>query len=59
MLVPYDSLPGFVPSILLPLFGISPLPVSWLSKLTEESNYYSKSRGSKIRVFAGDSKDKV
>lgn len=57
--IPYDSLPGFVPQVLLPLFGIAPLPVRWLAKITEESNFYSKSRGPKIRVFEGDSKDKV
>ena len=59
VLIPYDSLPGFVPQILLPLFRINPLPPSWLQKITEESNFYSKSRGAKIRVFEGDSKDKV
>jgi len=59
VLIPYDSLPGFVPQILLPLFHISPLPPSWLQKITDETNFYSKSRGAKIRVFQGDSKDKV
>uniref|UniRef100_A0A7S3GTU2 JmjC domain-containing protein n=1 Tax=Spumella elongata TaxID=89044 RepID=A0A7S3GTU2_9STRA len=58
VLIPYDSLPGFVPQILLPLFRINPLPPSWLQKITDESNFYSKSRGAKIRVFQGDSKDK-
>lgn len=58
VLINYDSLPGYVPQLLLPLFGISPLPAAWLLKLTEESNYYSKSRGTKIRTFKSDSKDK-
>lgn len=58
LLINYDSLPGYVPHILLPHFGINPLPPAWLLKITEESNYYSKSRGSKLRTFTGDSQDK-
>lgn len=58
LLVNYDALPGYVPRILLPHFGIDPLPPSWLAKITEESNYYSKGRGSKARAFTGDSADK-
>jgi hypothetical protein len=58
LLINYDSLPGYVPQVLLPLFGIDPLPAAWLQKLTEESNYYSKSRGTKLRTFKSDSEDK-
>ena len=58
LLINYDALPGYVPQILLPHFGISPLPPAWLEKITEESNYYSKSRGTKLRTFTGDSHDK-
>jgi hypothetical protein len=58
LLINYDSLPGYVPQVLLPLFGIDPLPAAWLLKLTEESNFYSKSRGTKLRTFKSDSEDK-
>mmetsp|Transcript_1970 Transcript_1970/g.4608 ORF Transcript_1970/g.4608 Transcript_1970/m.4608 type:complete len:546 (-) Transcript_1970:110-1747(-) len=55
----YDSLPGIVPAVLLPHFGVDPVPARWLRKISEESGQYSKSRGSKAGVFLGDSKDKV
>jgi hypothetical protein len=58
LLINYDALPGYVPQILLPHFGIDPLPAAWLLKVTEESNFYSKSRGTKAKAFSGDSHDK-
>jgi hypothetical protein len=58
LLINYDALPGYVPQILLPHFGIDPLPAAWLLKVTEESNFYSKSRGTKAKTFSGDSHDK-
>ena len=59
LLINYDSLPGYVPQVLLPLFGINPLPSAWLDKISEESAFYSKSRGAAKKLkFTGDSKDK-
>ena len=57
-LINYDTLPGSVPQVLLPLFGESAPSIPWLEKMATESKYYSKSRGNTWRVFTGDSKDK-
>eukprot|EP01038_Epipyxis_sp_PR26KG_P007811 gene7811-10609_t len=57
ILINYDSLPGFIPQVLLPLFGTYPSDI-WLAKMTQESKYYSKSRNAIYRLFFGDSKDK-
>lgn len=56
MLVNYESLPGIVPRIVLPMFGIIP-GKKWLTKMASESAFYSKSRGND-RKFLGDSVDK-
>lgn len=56
-LINYESLPGIVPSVLLPLFGITTTP-HWLSKMAVESTQYSKGRKSGAKVFTGDSADK-
>lgn len=56
MLVNYDSLPGFMPKTILPLFHSLPDNM-WLRKIEEESRQYSKSRGPS-RGFSGDSQDK-
>jgi hypothetical protein len=59
VLVNYDSLPGYVPQVLLPLFGVAPLPGSWLRQISEESKSYSKSgKPKKAGGFTGDSADK-
>ena len=58
VLINYDALPGYVPQILLPHFGIDPVPPAWLQKIEDESNFYSKSRGVKSRTFQSDSADK-
>lgn len=59
VLVNYESLPGYVPLVLLPLFGVSPVPTAWLTRIKAESEYYSKGRGGKrTQVFRGDSEDK-
>lgn len=57
-LLNYDSLPGSIPNVLLPLFGVEHISKSWLDKITVESKQYSKSRGSSYRLFFGDSQDK-
>ena len=60
VLVNYESLPGYVPLVLLPLFGVRPVPTAWLVRIKAESEYYSKGRGGKRmqQVFRGDSEDK-
>ena len=60
LLINYDSLPGSFPKMLLPLFGISPVPNNWILKIKQESEFYSKSRPGRIKPlkFIGDSKDK-
>ena len=57
MLVNYESLPGFIPRVLLPaLFGITPSS-EWVAAMTAEASQYSKGRG-KAGEFKGDSEDK-
>lgn len=56
LLVNYDSLPGFMPKIMLPLFGSTP-DNRWLANIKEESSQYSKSRNPD-KTFTGDSADK-
>ena len=56
MLINYDSLPGAVPNLLLPMFGVSVSRV-WLETMARETRIYSKSRGV-AKVFNGDSEDK-
>lgn len=57
MLINYESLPGAVPNYLLPMFGVEVTQV-WLDTMSRESQMYSKSRGSKVKTFTGDSQDK-
>jgi len=57
VLVNYESLPGYFPLVLLPLFGVSPVPTAWQARIKVESEFYSKGRGGK-KVFRGDSEDK-
>jgi hypothetical protein len=55
-LVNYDSLPGSIPRVLLPSFGVEPSDY-WLSKMAVESKSYSKGRNVP-KLFFGDSEDK-
>lgn len=57
LLINYDSLPGYVAKVMLPHFGVNPLPQHWLQKMKEEADYYSKGRGGE-RAFTSDSADK-
>ena len=57
LLINYESLPGVVARVLLPMFGISPNE-KWLEKMKIESTHYSKARGGISRLFFGDSADK-
>ena len=60
MLINYESLPGFVPRVLLPQhFGIQP-SFEWISAMAIESTQYSKGRShsSKSGDFVVDSEDK-
>jgi hypothetical protein len=56
LLVNYESLPGFLPKVVLPLFHSAP-DALWLVNMATESKLYSKSRRSS-RSFTGDSEDK-
>jgi hypothetical protein len=57
LLVNYESLPGIIPRLVLPMFGVDVVSQRWLHKMTEESSFYSKGRQS-VRSFTGDSADK-
>lgn len=57
LLINYESLPGVVARVLLPMFGISPNE-KWLEKMKIESTHYSKARGGMSKLFFGDSEDK-
>jgi hypothetical protein len=58
VLVNYDSIPGIIPKIVLPLFKVD-LTDKWLTKMIDESSQYSKSRVQKSAgEFLGDSEDK-
>lgn len=57
LLINYESLPGIVPKALLPLFG-KEISGPLLQRMNEESQPYSKSRGSRDQTFSGDSADK-
>ncbi len=57
LLINYESLPGVIPKALLPLFG-QEVSESGLRRMREESQPYSKSRGSRDETFSGDSRDK-
>lgn len=58
MLVNYETLPGFVPTILPALFGVDVDPV-WMRNMKNEASEYSKSSSKnflKAGKFSGDSK---
>ena len=58
LLINYESLPGVIPKVLLPMFGIVPSN-TWIQKMKVESSFYSKGRGTKnIKLFKEDSLDK-
>ena len=57
LLINYESLPGVVPRLVLPLFGVHEISSAYLHKMEEESSYYSKGR-QRVRSFSGDSADK-
>ena len=57
IMINYESLPGIIPRVILPLFGTEPT-AAWLHKMRQESKQYSKGRSSGSRLFKGDSEDK-
>jgi hypothetical protein len=58
ILINYESLPGIIPSVVMPLFGVNPSD-GWVNKMADESTQYSKGRGgSKSGVFTGDAEKK-
>jgi hypothetical protein len=58
LLINYESLPGYIPRVVLPFLFGSNINRKWLAKMESESKHYSKSRGSRFRLFFSDSKDK-
>ncbi len=58
LLINYESMPGVIPKLVVPYLFRTNLNSNWLSKMQAESKHYSKSRGSRFRLFFGDSKDK-
>ena len=58
MLIPYDSLPGSMTKIILPLFRVKKIDALWLKKMIEESRMYSKGKKVKAAGFMGDSEEK-
>ena len=56
ILINYQSLPGIIPKVVLPMFGIIP-NTKWLMKMSEESTNYSKGKTTSNK-FVGDSEDK-
>lgn len=55
-LINYESLPGIIPTVILPHFGVEVSP-RWRERMAEESVNYSKGR-STSRKFESDSADK-
>jgi hypothetical protein len=58
MLIDYDGLPGVIPRVALPLFGVKEVPGEWIRSMETETKFYSKSRKGKQNSFSGDSEDK-
>lgn len=56
LFVNYESLPGIIGQVILPLTGFQPSS-SWLFRMQTESTNYSKGK-SKTKVFSSDSSDK-
>lgn len=57
LFINYESLPGIIPQAILPLFEVIPTN-TWLTRMKQEVNHYSKARGMKNYIFQGDSEDK-
>ena len=57
IMINYESLPGIIPRVVLPLFGAEP-STRWLKKMHVESRQYSKGRTTGSRIFKGDNEDK-
>jgi hypothetical protein len=58
LLINYESLPGIIPKVILPYLFHTNINNNWLTKMIAESKHYSKSRGSRFRLFFSDSQDK-
>lgn len=56
LLIHYDSLPGIIPRVFVPMCGSKP-SATWVRKMIGESSFYSKGRGRRDK-FVGDSQDK-
>lgn len=59
IVVDYAGLPGAIPRLMLPLFGVEDISPPWVSKMEESSQFYSKGGRKKVNeVFRGDSEEK-
>lgn len=57
--VDYSALPGAVPRLMLPMFGIDDVDETWINRMKETSRFYSKGgRKKSNELFTGDSKEK-
>ena len=56
MLINYEGLPGIIPKVILPMFGVSPSE-EWVRRMAIESGSYSK-KNIKSKKFEGDSEKK-
>jgi hypothetical protein len=58
--VDYEAMPGIVARQVLRHFGVRDVSDAWLTKMAEESGFYSKARqgAKKSLEFSGDSEDK-
>ena len=58
IVVDYAGLPGAVPRIMLPLFGIHEISLLWHQLMINTSQYYSKGGVSRVKIFSSDSNAK-
>jgi hypothetical protein len=56
IVVDYAGLPGAIPRVMLPLFGVS-VNTEWVDNMKINAEFYSKG-AKKTSVFTGDSKEK-
>lgn len=59
LMVDYAGLPGAIPRVMLPLFGVDSVEPLWVSKMEESAQFYSKGgRKKSNQLFSGDSEEK-
>lgn len=58
LVVDYAALPGAVPRLILPFFGIPIISDRWMHAMEESSKFYSKGGRESEKIFIEDSKQK-